>query len=85
MDVRDLREWRAGHVFGSLHLPLVELGDGREAVLPSRRPLAVACETGPRAALAASVLRRRGHRDVSRVGADGDLAGHGVSLVTGSR
>ena len=86
VDVRDLREWRAGHVCGSLHLPLVELGDGREAVLPSRRPLAVACETGPRAALAASVLRRRGHRDVSRVrGGIGDLAGHGVSLVTGSR
>ena len=35
VDVRDMREWRAGHVCGSLHLPLVELGDGREAVLES--------------------------------------------------
>lgn len=86
VDVRDRSEWCAGHVCGSLNLPLSELGDGRAAVLPARRPLAVACATGPRAALAASVLRRRGHADVKRVkGGIGDLAGARVSLVTGSQ
>lgn len=86
IDVRDLYEWRAGHVVGSLHLPLSELGDGRDAMVPPQRSVAVACASGRRAALAASVLRRRGHPDVSRVtGGIGDLAGHGASLVTGGR
>jgi hydroxyacylglutathione hydrolase len=86
IDVRDLYEWRAGHVVGSLHLPLSELGDGRDAVLSPQRPVAVACASGRRAALAASVLRRRGHPDVSRVtGGIGDLASHGASLATGGR
>ena len=82
LDVRDPTEWHAGHVAGSLHLQLSELGDGRTLALNADRPLAVACATGGRAALAASVLRRRGHAAVSRVaGGIADLARHGAVLV----
>ena len=82
LDVRDSAEWHAGHVAGSLHLRLSELGDGRTLALNADRPLAVACATGGRAALAASVLRRRGHAAVSRVaGGIADLARHGAVLV----
>jgi len=43
----------------------------------------VACASGARAALAASVLRRRGHELVSRVaGGVPELVRNGVSLVT---
>ncbi|MGA2010383.1 MAG: MBL fold metallo-hydrolase [Solirubrobacteraceae bacterium] len=86
VDVRDQAEWRAGHVSGSVHLPLHRLQNGDSETLGDRRPLAVACAGGRRAALAASVLRRQGHGDVARVrGGIGELAGYGVSLVGDGR
>jgi hydroxyacylglutathione hydrolase len=82
VDVRDLHEWRSGHVSGSLHVPLSELTNGGVAALPHHVPLAVTCARGPRAALAASVLRCRGHREVLRLeGGVGDLAEHGAELA----
>jgi hydroxyacylglutathione hydrolase len=83
IDVRDRAEWRAAHIDNSLHLPLAELGDGCQVKLPRERPLAIACATGGRAALAASALRRRGHAPVSRVvGGVTELARHGATLVS---
>lgn len=67
LDVRDPAEWRLGHVEGSAHLPLPELGDGTGLELPRDRPLAVACAAGARGALAASVLRRRGYEQAARM------------------
>ncbi|HEX4106767.1 MAG TPA: rhodanese-like domain-containing protein [Solirubrobacteraceae bacterium] len=85
VDVRERSEWTAGHVAGSAHLPLHALGAGR-APLPVDRPLAVACAAGRRAAFAASVLRRRGHREVIRVHGGGiaDLPRWGVELIAGA-
>ena len=81
VDVRDAREWHQGHIDGSLHLPLAALGDGSAVPVDERLPLAVTCASGRRAAIAASVLRRRGH-DAARVsGGVADLAGRGASLV----
>ncbi len=86
VDVRDQGEWHSGHVAGSTHLPLHRLGDGTQALAPGQRPLAVACAAGARAALAASILRRRGHDEVLRVsGGVPDLAGRGVPLIAGDR
>jgi glyoxylase-like metal-dependent hydrolase (beta-lactamase superfamily II)/rhodanese-related sulfurtransferase len=85
IDVRDAREWREGHIDGALNLPLAALGDGSAVEIDDRLPLAVTCASGRRAAIAASVLRRRGH-DAARVsGGVGDLAGEGARLVGASR
>jgi glyoxylase-like metal-dependent hydrolase (beta-lactamase superfamily II)/rhodanese-related sulfurtransferase len=59
VDVRDNAEWEAGHVAGSIHVPLERLSDMAQ-LLPGDAALVVACATGPRAALAASWLRRAG-------------------------
>lgn len=86
VDVRDRHEWSSGHVTGSVHLPLSILRDGRAcaASVPAGKPLAVACARGPRAALAASVMRRRGFAGAHRVvGGIGDLAACGIPLVVG--
>lgn len=85
VDVRDEREWAAGHVPGSLHLPLHELGDGRRVRLPDRA-VAVACAAGGRAAFAASMLRRTTERRIVRVagGGIGDLPAHGIGLAIGA-
>jgi len=84
IDVREHDEYEAGHVPGSVSVPLHELRDGRGIVSVEDGPLAVACATGPRAAFAASLLRRAGHRDVVRVAGGGvrDLAALGVRLAT---
>jgi hydroxyacylglutathione hydrolase len=80
VDVRGDGEWKAGHLPGSLHLPLGEL-DGRLGELPRDRPVIVHCQTGARAAMAASLLRARGFREVSQFPggfAEWSAAGHPV-------
>jgi hydroxyacylglutathione hydrolase len=65
LDVRAEGEWRSGHLPGSLNLPIAEL-EGRLGELPRDRPLIVHCQTGARAAIAASLLRARGFSQVSQ-------------------
>lgn len=62
VDVRGKEEWSAGHIPNSLNLPLAEL-DQRLDELPRSR-LIVHCQTGSRAAIAASLLRARGFSEV---------------------
>jgi hydroxyacylglutathione hydrolase len=63
LDVRGEGEWEAGHVPGSLNVPVGEL-DQRLDDIPRGRSLMVHCQTGARAAIAASLLRARGFGDV---------------------
>jgi hydroxyacylglutathione hydrolase len=87
VDVRDANEWQAGHVRGSIHLPLGELGNGRDLDVPAPSgTIAVACAAGARAAFAASLLRRGGWGEVVRVGGGGvgGLPAYGVPLIGGS-
>lgn len=63
LDVRGEGEWREGHMPGSINLPLGELG-ARASELPRDRLLVVHCQSGGRAAIAASLLRARGFEQV---------------------
>jgi hydroxyacylglutathione hydrolase len=63
LDVRGEDEWRSGHVPGSVNVPLGRL-DQQAGDFPSGRRVIVHCQTGARAAIAASVLKARGLRDV---------------------
>ena len=63
LDVRGEGEWESGHLPGSLNVPVGSL-DGRVNEIPRDRPVIVHCQTGARAALAASLLRARGFSDV---------------------
>lgn len=87
VDVREPSEWVAGHIPGSLHVPLNRLRDVQSLVLPQHgRTTAVACAAGMRAAFAASLLRRAGRTDVVRVsgGGVGDLGALGLELAPGA-
>jgi rhodanese-related sulfurtransferase len=55
VDVREPAEWDAGHIEGSLWIPLGEL-QARAAELPRDRPLVVVCRSGSRSAYAADAL-----------------------------
>lgn len=63
VDVRGGEEWSNGHIPAAVHLPLVEL-EQRLDELPRGRPLIVHCQSGPRAAIAASLLKAKGFSDV---------------------
>lgn len=65
IDVRAQSEWDEGHVPNAQHLFLPELQE-RSSNLDKSKPLAVYCDSGYRASLAASILKRAGF-DVSNV------------------
>ena len=60
LDVRRLAEFESGHVPGAVNVAHTRLL-ARRAELPRDRPLMVYCQTGARAASAASLLERLGH------------------------
>lgn len=59
LDVRAPHEWKEGHVPGAMHVFLPELPD-RLTGLPQDKPVAVYCDSGYRASLAASLLQAHG-------------------------
>lgn len=63
VDVRSEKEWAAGHVAGSLNIPLNHLRERAGEVTPDR-PVVVHCEGGYRSAIAASLLAQAGRWDV---------------------
>ncbi|QDU28532.1 putative polyketide biosynthesis zinc-dependent hydrolase PksB [Anatilimnocola aggregata] len=63
VDVRSEKEWAAGHIAGSVNIPLNHLND-RAGEIEKGRPVVVHCEGGYRSAIAASVLANAGRPDV---------------------
>ena len=63
VDVRSVKEWAAGHIAGSVNIPLSHLHDRAGEIAPAR-PVVVHCEGGYRSAIAASVLAQAGRPDV---------------------
>ncbi|HEU0113972.1 MAG TPA: rhodanese-like domain-containing protein, partial [Thermomicrobiales bacterium] len=66
LDVRDRTEWAAGHIPGAINAPAGDLAQGAPAS-DGTGPVAVVCSTGFRSTVAASLLQRRGARDVVNV------------------
>jgi hydroxyacylglutathione hydrolase len=85
IDVRDPAEWREGHIEGSHPLPLSKLSDGRNGTLALEPPMATVCASGVRAAVAASILRRRGHHPVWRISGGIDALARLGALVVSER
>src|ERR687891_2777898 len=82
LDVREGWEWDAGHIEGSLHIPLNELLAGRMESLEKARPVVAVCKTGNRSEVAALMLRARGYEAHHLEGGVEDWIGEGLPLVT---
>jgi rhodanese-related sulfurtransferase len=82
LDVREDDEWQAGHVEGSVHIPLMQLGE-RYAELPAGQTLVV-CLVGSRSAYAAAFLLQQGHDAVNLEGGLVAWQRAGRPLVTDS-
>ena len=66
LDVREQAEWDAGHIPGSSFMPWHDITQIPEDLDPAR-PIAVMCNSGPRAATGASLIQRHGGEHVIHV------------------
>ena len=76
IDVRSAGEREEGFIADSLHIPLAELPHRLDEI-PGDRPVVVHCAGGHRSSIAASLLRHRGHTDISDL-----LGGYAAWRVT---
>ena len=68
LDVRDKKEYDAGHIVDSINIPFSAL-DSRIAELKDykEQPLVVACKMGQHSGSAGTILRKNGFEQVSRL------------------
>jgi rhodanese-related sulfurtransferase len=66
IDVRSPRERAAGHIPGSVHIPLNHLLT-RMAEIPRDRSLLLYCAAGYRSSIAASLLLQHGFNDIAEI------------------
>lgn len=75
LDVRTRQEYAAGHIPGSVNLPLNRL-ENAEYFIPSQEtPLYVYCLSGGRSRQAVSILRKMGYNKVNNIGGISDYEG----------
>ncbi len=65
LDVRTRKEFAAGHIDGAVNVPVGDLHDPN-APVPGG-PILTMCEAGLRSSLAASLLQRKGAREIANV------------------
>jgi rhodanese-related sulfurtransferase len=80
LDVRTDEEWEAGHVAGSVWIPMQEIA-ARGAELPES-PMVVVCRSGDRSGRVAVALRRAGYDAVNLEGGLLAWVDAGLPLVT---
>ena len=67
LDVRELDEWTAGRIAGSVHIPVGELVV-RQDEIPDDAPILAVCRTGSRSAWATEMLARAGYEVANLAG-----------------
>jgi rhodanese-related sulfurtransferase len=83
LDVREPYEWEAGHVEGSVHIPIGEV-QRRFEELDRDRPLVVVCQVGQRSALVADFLAAQGYEAHNLLGGLQQWAAEGLPLTAGA-
>jgi hydroxyacylglutathione hydrolase len=80
LDVRELQEWREGHIPGAVHIPLGSLA-ARVRELDSAKEIVAVCRSGSRSMVAARILTSSGFAQVSNL-AGGMIAWsrHGLAV-----
>ena len=83
LDVREQDEWDAGHIDGSQHIPLGQLG-ARLDEIPRDRAVVAVCRSGSRSDRAAKGLRARGYQAENLDGGVTAWTRAGLPLVASS-
>lgn len=68
IDIREPKDYKAGHITGALNWPLTKLDSfTNEITKYESRPLLVVCKVGSSAGAAVKKLTQAGHGDVARI------------------
>ncbi len=78
VDVREDREWAAGHSPNAIHIPLGRLDP---TSLPTDRPIITICRSGGRSGQAAAILAGAGYRVSNLTGGMQAWAAAGLPVV----
>ena len=68
LDVRNPDEYAAGHIPGSVNLPLPRIGEAQERFPDKSAPLFVYCLSGGRSSSAVSALEAMGYTNLTNLG-----------------
>jgi len=68
LDVREPQEFAAGHIPGSVNLPLAGISNAGQKAPDTTAPIYVYCLSGGRSARAAAALRDMGYANVTDLG-----------------
>lgn len=66
VDVRDSKDYKAGHIVESLNIPFARLGE-RADELPKDKPLVLVCKMGSHSGAAGKVLAKQGFDKIYRL------------------
>jgi rhodanese-related sulfurtransferase len=80
LDVRESREWQAGHAPRARHIPLGQV-PRRAGELPKGRAVVTVCRSGARSARAAALLARQGREVFNLAGGMHAWARAGLPVV----
>jgi rhodanese-related sulfurtransferase len=85
LDIRDNKDFRAGHVSGAVHIPHSALAKRHvELAKDKDKPIIVACRAGTHASTACGLLRKQGFENVYMM-SGGMLAWQAANLPTRSK
>jgi len=68
LDVRSKNEYSAGHIKGSINIPVELLGDNLSRLNDKNKTVITCCASGMRSASAKSILRSNGYSNVHNGG-----------------
>lgn len=60
IDVRTAGEYNAGHIKGSLNIPVDRIGSKIEDIKKKGKPVITCCRSGARSGMAAGILKKQG-------------------------
>ncbi len=65
LDVREPMEWNLAHLPNAIHIPLGNLAEKVEGLIPRERKVVAYCARGNRSALAADIMQQMGYTKVA--------------------
>ncbi len=80
-DVRSADEYATSHITNATLLPLTDLQNGKLPIDSKDTTIAVYCQSGRRAALAADILKKAGYKNVIDMHGISDTSNYGLSIV----
>ncbi len=68
LDIREKKDYSAGHIVDAIHIPLAKLADRRNELEKYKsKPIIVTCKLGQHSAEASKILQQAGFTQVSRL------------------